>query len=182
MTRRRPGAAGASPMAVLAVGLAVGLAGCGFRPLYADRPEGTGVANEITSVRIAPIRDRAGQVLRNELIDRLNPKGEPADPRFSLETSVSAAELKLGLRKDETATRTSIRFRSTFRLRDNGSGAIVYSSRASSVAAYNIVDSEYATMAAKRAARRRGLILIADSIALRLAAYFNRLQSLQRRQ
>jgi hypothetical protein len=35
-------------------------------------------------------------------------------------------------------------------------------------------------LAAARAARRRGLILIADSIALRLAAYFNRLRSLRR--
>ncbi len=176
MMRCRAGAAGP----VLLVILAAGLAGCGFQPLYADRSGGNSVSSAVASVRIAPIPDRIGQILRNELIDRLNPAGEPADPRYSLEARVAVAKLELGIRRDETATRTSLRFRSTFRLRDSGSGAIVYSSRASAVASYNIVDSEYATIAAARAARRRGLILIADSITLRLAAYFNRLRSLRR--
>ena len=176
MGRCRAGAAGS----VLVMVLAAGLAGCGFRPLYADRSGGNGVANDLVSVRVAPIPDRAGQILRNELIDRINSAGEPVDPRFSLEVRVTIAKLELGIRRDETATRTSLRFRSTFRLRDSSSGAIVYSSRASAVASYNIVDSEYGTIAAARAARRRGLVLIADSIALRLAAYFNRLRSLRR--
>ena len=160
---------------------ALGLTGCGLQPLYADRSEGGNVANDLASVRIAPIADRTGQILRNELIERLNPGGEPADPRFSLEVRVAVAEVELGIRKDETATRTSLRFRSTFRLRDRGSGAIVFSSRAGTVTSYNIVDSEYATTASERAARRRGLILIADRIALRVAAFFDRLRSLRRR-
>lgn len=164
------------------MGLAMGLAGCGFQPLYSDRPAGGSIAGDIAAVRIAPIPDRIGQILRNELIDRLNPSGEPADARFSLEARVAVTKLQLGIRKDETATRTSLRFRSTFRLRDAGSGAVVYSSRAGTVTSYNIVDSEYATLASERAARRRGLILIADRIALRVAGYFNRLRSLRRRQ
>lgn len=162
--------------------LAIVLAGCGFRPLYADRSADGGIANDVAAVRVAPIPDRIGQILRNELIDRLNPSGEPADPRYSLEVRLAIAKLELGIRKDETATRTSMQFRSTFRLRDSGSGAIVYSSRAATVTSHNIVESEYATIASERAARRRGLILIADSITLRLAGYFNRLRSLRRRQ
>ena len=158
----------------------MGLAGCGFQPLYADRSAGGSVGGDVATVRIAPIPDRIGQILRNELVDRLNPSGEPADPRFALEARVAVTERELGIRKDETATRTSLRFRSTFRLRDTNSGAIVCSSRAGTVTSYNIVDSEYATIASERAARRRGLILIADRIALRVAAYFNRLRSLRR--
>lgn len=169
-------------MAVLAAILAVGLAGCGFRPLYAERTGGDGVASDAAAVRIAPIPDRAGQILRNELIDRLNPAGEPDEPRYALEVRLAVAKLGLGIRKDETATRASLRFRSTFRLRDSDTRAIVYASRAGAVTSYNIVDSEYATIASERAARRRGLVLIADSIALRLAAYFNRLRTLRRRQ
>ena len=162
--------------------LAMSLAGCGFEPLYADRTERGGISTDVASVRIAPIPDRTGQILRNELIDRLNPSGEPADPRFTLDVRIAVAKLELGIRKDETATHTSLRFRSTFRLRDRSSNAIVFSSRAGTVTSYNIVDSEYATIASERAARRRGLALIADSIALRVAAYFNRLRSLRRRQ
>ncbi len=163
----------------IVVVLAFGVSGCGFRPLYADRSAGS-VAGVVATIRVAPIRDRKGQVLRNELIDRLNPSGEPADPRYSLEVRLAVAKHELGIRKDETATRTTMRFRSTFRLRDTDSGAIVYASRAATITSYNIVDSEYATIASERAARRRGLILVADSIAMRLAAYFNRLRSLRR--
>ena len=164
----------------IVVSSAIGLSGCGFQPLYGDRPGGSGVAADIATIRVAPIADRTGQILRNALIDRLNPSGEPADPLYSLEVRLAVAKQELGIRKDETATRTSMRFRSTFRLRDSASGAFVFSSRAAAITSYNIVDSEYATIASERAARRRGLILVADSIATRLAAYFNRLRSLRR--
>lgn len=160
---------------------AIGLSGCGFQPLYGNRSGGSGVADDIATIRVAQIADRTGQILRNALIDRMTPSGEPADPRYSLEVRLSIAKQELGIRKDETATRISIRFRSTFRLRDSASGAFVFSSRAAAVTSYNIVDSEYATIASERAARRRGLILVADSIVVRLAAYLNRLRSLRRR-
>ncbi len=159
--------------------LAIGLAGCGFRPLYGER-DGGSVARDIATVRIAPIADRIGQMLRNELLDRLNPAGEPADPRYALEVRLAVSRQELGLRKDETATRANLRFRSRFRLREAASGAIVYSGRTASVTSFNIVESEYATISAERAARRRGTLLVADSIALRLAAYFNRLRKLRR--
>ena len=176
VTMRRCIAAGVLAAAALS------LSGCGFRPLYADRSGGTGVADDVATVRVASIPDRTGQILRNELIDRLNPSGEPTDPRYALEVRVAVAELGLGIRKDETATRTTLRFRSSFGLRDSASGAIVYSSRVTAATSYNVVASDYATIASERAARRRGLILVAESIALRLAAYFNRLRSLRRRQ
>ena len=161
--------------------LAIGLSGCGFQPLYGARSGDNGVSGDIATIRIAPIPDRSGQILRNELIDRLNLSGESADPRYSLEVRLGVSKVDLGIRKDETATRTSMRFRSTFRLRDSASGAIVYSSRAAAVTSYNIVDSEYATIASERAARRRGLVLVAERISIRLAAFFNRLRSLRRR-
>ena len=164
----------------LAALLAPGLAGCGFQPLYAGKP-GSGVADDIAAVRIAPIRDRSGQILRNALIERLNPRGAPADPRHVLETSLAVTRQKLGIRKDETATRESLRFTAVFRLRESASGAIVHSGRAAAIASYNIVESEYATIASERAARRRGLTLVAERMTARLSAWFNRLRSLRRR-
>ncbi|MXW92861.1 MAG: hypothetical protein F4114_01440 [Rhodospirillaceae bacterium] len=174
--------------ACVVAALAIGLAGCGFQPLYADRPGGKkggesgggDVAGDVATVRIAPIADRIGQILRNELLDRLNPSGEPADPRYALEVRLAVSRRELGIRRDETATRANLRFLSSFRLREADSGAIVYSGRTASVTSYNIVESEYATISAERAARRRGAILVADGIALRLAAYFNRLRKLRR--
>ena len=161
--------------------LAMSLSGCGFEPLYADRSGDSGVVGHMATVRVAPISDRPGQILRNELVDRLNPGGEPADPRYLLEVTITVARQKLGIRRDETATRANMRFSAAFRLRESGSGAIVYSSRAGAVSSYNIVASEYGTIVSERAARRRGLVLVAERISTRLSAFFNRLQSLRRR-
>ena len=94
---------------------------------------------------------------------------------------MTVARQKLGIRRDETATRANMRFSAAFRLRESRSGAIVFSSRAGAISSYNIVASEYGTIVSERAARRRGLILVAERISTRLSAFFNRLQSLRRR-
>ncbi|MFM8988614.1 MAG: hypothetical protein ACKOUS_02890, partial [Alphaproteobacteria bacterium] len=46
------------------------LAGCGFSPLY-GRSEGGAVAEELAKIRVLPIANRSGQVLRNHLLDGL---------------------------------------------------------------------------------------------------------------
>ncbi|MCW5774643.1 MAG: hypothetical protein KIT16_23565, partial [Rhodospirillaceae bacterium] len=69
---------------VIAAALALG--GCGYRPLYGDRgtSDAVNVSGELARVKIAGIADRRGQILRNYLLDRMNPAGEPADPRYVL--------------------------------------------------------------------------------------------------
>lgn len=165
---------------VLVVALVV--AGCGFKPLYGEKNEGGGVTADLSTVRIQPISDRVGQILRNELIDRMNPSGEPGDGKYTLEVKLAVTKQELGIRIDETATRANMQFASSFQLRENSSGAIVYKSNSAATTSYNIVNSDYGTISAERDARKRGVVLIADSITTRLAAYFNRLRSLRRKQ
>ena len=162
--------------------LAGALGSCGFQPLYAERPGGRSVSSDLSEVRIAPISDRAGQMLRNELIDRLNPSGEPNPGKYTLIVTLSVSKQELGIRKDETATRANMLLSATFRLVEAESGAIVYRSGSSATTSYNIVESDYGTISAERDARQRGLILLADGIAIRVSAYFNRLRQLRRKQ
>jgi len=161
---------------------AILVSGCGFQPLYAERSGSGDVSGDLATVEISRIPDRAGQILRNELLDLMNPNGEPENPEYTLEVTLKTRKEKLGIQKDETATRANMTLTSVFFLREKASGAITYRSRAATTASYNIVDSGYETLSAERSALRRGLIVIADNINLRLSAYFNRLRFLRKRQ
>ncbi|MCM0018613.1 MAG: hypothetical protein NBV67_01330, partial [Tagaea sp.] len=65
------------------VGLPAILAGCGFEPLHRATARGS-AADSLAAIRIDPIADRSGQILRNYLLDRLSPRGTPARPDYVL--------------------------------------------------------------------------------------------------
>jgi LPS-assembly lipoprotein len=68
--------------------LVAGLAGCGFEPLYGERKD-VSVVGELAAVRIAPIPDRAGQILRNFLLDQINPRGTAQAAAYTLTIQLS---------------------------------------------------------------------------------------------
>ena len=149
------------------------LAGCGFRPVYAPEETGeTPAAEQLSAVRIEPLRDRAGQQLHNFLRDELNPKGQPVEPDYKLEVKLSKRTEKLALRQDETATRANIIIKTAFVLRAAEDGRVLYAGRASSINSYNILDDQYPTNVSAADALRRGLREISQDIKLRLAVYF----------
>lgn len=79
---------------ILITGLLGLLSGCGFTPLYGDGRTGQTSAaisavEGASQIRILPIADRQGQILHNLLRDRLNPTGQPFDPRFELSVTLS---------------------------------------------------------------------------------------------
>src|SRR5256885_11742693 len=58
---------------------------CGFHPLYGKLGNGPGVQAVFSSVYVAPIElERAGYELRNDLIDALQAKAEPAGALYDL--------------------------------------------------------------------------------------------------
>jgi hypothetical protein len=81
------------------------LAGCGFQPLYGTTVSGSGATEKLGQIRIDPIPDRIGQQIRNFLLDRLNPYGQPARPVFRLIVKPTVSSTDLGIERDETATR-----------------------------------------------------------------------------
>ena len=166
---------------LLLVSLVFLVSACGFKPLYAERQDKQSVSRDFAAVKILPISNRTGQILRNELIDRMNPDGQPSEAKYSLEVRSTVSKQTLGIRIDETATRANMQFSASFRLREISSGAVVYKSATAATTSYNIVSSDYGTISAERNARKRGALLVADSITVRLAAYFNRLRKLRAR-
>lgn len=152
--------------------LCLGLAGCGFRPLYGAGDGGLHANQALSQIAVASIEDRPGQMLRNLLIDRLTPGGYPDKPAFRLEVSLREEQVDFGIRKDATATRAQLNQFANFRLVDTATGQPVFSGQARSVNSYNILSSEFGTLVTEDSARDRGLRRLADDIVTRIALHF----------
>jgi LPS-assembly lipoprotein len=158
--------------AVLAAALLT-LAGCGFRPLYSGAVGGAD-AGLLGQIQVATIPDRGGQILRNYLLDRLNPRGQPDVPRYRLETVVNERLQKLAFTTEDTATRANLQMTARYTLRDLQNNAIVFKNVSRIVASYNILRSTFATQSAESDARRRGSRELADDMKLKLAAFLGK--------
>ncbi len=81
-----------------------GTAACGFEPLYGRKDNGS-VVDDLAAVRIELIADRSGQILRNYLLDDLNPRGTPAQATYILSVRIFEPRTEVGLQRDDTVTR-----------------------------------------------------------------------------
>lgn len=160
-------------LGLAALGL-LGLAGCGFQPLYGQPQQQAqaSVATELAAVRIDPLRDRVGQQMHNLLRDRLNPNGQPLAPGYRLRVELSETLRELGVRRDETATRANLRMQARFSLLDYSGGQALFSGQSTSTTSYDILEDPFATTVSESDARERALRELADDIQNRLALFF----------
>jgi len=157
---------------VVMIGL---LAGCGFRPLYGEAAVGrTTTTSELASIEVAAISDRVGQNVRNHLIDHLTPKGKTPGTRYRLNVLLTPSQEGIALTRDEAATRINYQLRGKFVLVELSSGREILQGSARSIAVYNVVSADYATLTAEADAERRAAREISDEIKTRLAVFFSR--------
>lgn len=155
--------------------LLLALAACGFRPLYGDPDRGgAGTAPQLGEILVNPIPDRLGQILRNDLVDRLTPSGSPDRPRYRLSVVIATSKEGLAITKDESITRFNLRISATYVLYDAASNAEITRGISRTIAAYNVVQSQFATLAAEKDAESRAARELSEDIRTRLAVFFTR--------
>jgi LPS-assembly lipoprotein len=150
------------------------LAGCGFHPLYGGGEASGTVFAAGHEVSIATMPDRSGQFLRNQLIDRLNPKGQPERPAYRLSASIDESIDKLNIARDSSVTRGQIVLKVTFKLTRLGDNKVVFNGTSHALNAYNVTAEQYAALINEQDARERSLEEIADDIALRIGLYLEK--------
>jgi hypothetical protein len=95
--------------ALLALGGALGLSGCGFRPLYAPITAEDGstadIRDDLAAVRVGNVPERSGQLLRRDLQRRFEGVRLGVPARYTLQVAVTYAAEPLGYRRDGTITR-----------------------------------------------------------------------------
>jgi len=151
---------------LLFVGL---LAGCGFRPLYGETSQ-FDVIQEFSEIQVAPIKDRIGQQLKNEIELLLHSRGKAVKPRYRLSAELNESKSSLAVKKSAIATRANLRLVSRFRLRGVATGAAIDEWTNQITVSYNILDSEFATLMAEKDARKRAVQELAQEARVTLGA------------
>ena len=149
------------------------ISGCGFQPLYGDRKHNS-VVTEFSYVYVAPIKDRIGQQLRNELLHQLHASNPKSRAKYKLVATLREGTQALAVRKSAFATRANLTVTATFTLMAEGKDTPLLSATEKATVSYNILDMEFATLAARRDARERAIKSLSKDIVVRLAVFFNR--------
>ena len=155
------------------LGLSLLLSACGLRPVYSGGGAGA-VARSLQSMEVWPIEGRAGWLVRTALEDRLRSANAAEAPRFRLEVELDDQITGFGIRRDDSITRERRTLRARYRLVDASLGTVLLDATAGSDAGIDVVNSEFATVAAEQTALERLSKELADQIVTRLALFASR--------
>jgi LPS-assembly lipoprotein len=158
---------------------AAGLTACGFEPLLRRTGDSADGIEQLASIRIEPIPDRSGQVLRNALLDRLTPQGQAPVARYVLRIRLQEPRQTILLRRDDIISRSSYSAQASYELRDM-QGQRLLSGSSSFTTDYEIAASEFATRSSLENARDRVMELVANDIRNQLALNFRQRQNAAR--
>lgn len=145
------------------------LTACGLEPVYSGGSQGV-VATTLRQIEVAPIEGQAGWLMRNALVDRTGGSPNPGG-RYRLEVRLDDSITGLGVRADDTVTRERRTLRARYRLVDSATGEVLLDATAGSDAGIDVVESEYATIAAEQTALENLTGVVADQIVARLARF-----------
>lgn len=154
-------------MRALIASLALLLGACGFQPMYA-----AGGGPAIGPVHVLEIEGKAGHVLKTELDRILAVEAQTGGEPMVLEISLLETVTRLGLRRDESATRAELRLTGNYVLTPPAGGRVIRGS-VSSVVNYDIPAAAFGEITAQDDARERAAESMAQrfraELALRLA-------------
>jgi LPS-assembly lipoprotein len=155
-------------MRALIASLTLLVAACGFQPMYAQ-PGGVAA---IGPVEVAQIDSMAGHVLKAEL-DRLFAAEANGEPPALLEITLSEQVTPLGIRVDESATRSELRLIANYVLTPPGANPRVMRGSVFTVVNYDIPTAAFGEIPAQDDARERAAETMAQrfraELALRMA-------------
>lgn len=140
----------------------MGLAGCGFTPLYGD----AGAGSSLSRIAVTTQDDRLGYRVREQLEDALGRDGGQA-PLWRLETVVDQSRRPLGRRIDDTAARYELTVRGAWTLTPLNGGEPV-SGVETVTTTYAAADQPYAAIAAQQDGEERAAAELARLIRLDL--------------
>lgn len=155
------------------------VAGCGFTPMYAKSGTASKVAADafLSTISIDYIPDRAGQYLRNQLIDRFHSQIDRDQPDYILNMSpIVENRTDLDITKSADATRARLDISTTMTLIDAKTGTPVLNRTLTSATSFNILSSQFTTRVSEDNARLNALDDIARQAEQQVMLYKNRVK------
>ena len=152
--------------------LALPLAGC-FQPLYGEAAH-PGLTAQMRAIAVAPIKDRIGHYLGNELITDLNGTGANLEPKYRLTVTVTTSTGTPTVTSQlEVANAATVTGTATYTLTPAGGGDALVTGVASAVAVYDRTDQLFSDLRAQRDTEIKLAKSLAEEIELRVAAWLS---------
>ncbi len=148
---------------------------CGFRPMYLPAAAGDpGAASELAAISVDVIPERAGQLLRQAMQERLERGTGGEARRFTLAVGLGIAAEGIGILADNSVTRVRLTGTVNWYLRaTDPAKTLLTSGTARATDAFNVINQQYFFAdLSNDAANRRIVEVIADQITLQLAVWF----------
>ncbi len=137
------------------------LSACGFRPIYAAADGASPISRQVSVTRVDAPETVVAQ-MTDALEARLGPvNGET--PRYDLLVQASEGAERLAVQIDATVTRYNYRLSARYTVTDRETGES-FLGVARAVTSYNIVNSQYSTLFAERAAVEKAARQLAEEI------------------
>jgi LPS-assembly lipoprotein len=136
--------------------------------MYAGGGSGA-VAQGLAAVDVSAIEGKAGWLVRNALVDRLDAGRGVGGARYRLDVRLDDKLEGLALLSDDTIGRERRTLRARYQLVDLSDGRIVLDASDGSDAGIDVVSSEYAVIAAENTALENLSKDIADRIVTKVA-------------
>jgi len=144
-------------------------ASCGYEPIYSKNVYSN---KELLSISVQNIKDRSGQILRNSLLNQLNPERKRVIIKYKLTVEISESRSSLAYRRDMSASRADLEIIGNYLLTNIKSGEILLKQEIKSISSFDVVESVYATLTAEKDARNKNLQIISDDIFTNLVIFF----------
>ena len=142
---------------------------CGYDPIYSKN---VNTNKELLSISVQNIKNRSGQILRNTLLNQLNPERERVITKYRLIVEISESKTSLAYRRDMSATRTDLKITANYLLKDIKNGEILLKQEVKSISSFDVVESVYATLIAEKDVREKNLNVISNDIYTNLVIFF----------
>ena len=153
--------------------LALGLAGCQVRPLYADAPGTPGPQADLPAISIESPSGRVEQVYRNALIFALTGGGNAADARYTLSYRMTINTRGIVTERGTGTPNAYLLAGSvSFLLKDNESGESAFGANVTATGSYTRSSQDFSNIRGKRDAEDRIAKALAELTQARLAAFF----------
>ena len=138
------------------------LTACGFTPVYGPGGAGTALQNRVL---VEQPDDRTGFLLVQRLEERL---GRAGDPAYRLAVDLALREEARAIDPDGDIRRFHLIGSAAYTLLLSGSDSVVQSATVDNFVSYSATGTAVATLAARRDAQERLMVILADQIVLQL--------------
>ena len=146
------------------------LGGCsGLRPLYGTAGGGSSVVANMSALAVEEQHTRAGQIIRNELLDGVS----TASPRFALKLLVTERVIDVASLSSTLGSRKRYALSAHYELVQFGSGKPVNSGDSFSNVEFDTINVPVADLQAADDARRRASKELGQDLRLRIATFLS---------